>query len=93
MGYSSAESPNSFIERINFLFDIVSYSYKQQETYLRNALKRFIKSDYGVEHNLKDKVYFANGFELYQQTLDHRIFMMSLVKHEGIRQLLAFPAY
>ncbi len=90
---SSAHAPNSFIERMNYLFTVVIYDSEEQEVYLKHTLERFVKSPYGVEHNLKDKVYSVNGFELFKETLDHSFFLKTLGKHKGIKQLLAFPEY
>jgi len=91
--YPSSYAPNSFIERINRLFDFVTYDFEHEEVYLKHALERFVKSPYGIAHNLQDKVYFVKGFELFKETLDHSFFLKTLGKHEGIKKLLAFPEY
>jgi hypothetical protein len=93
ISYSSGEAPNSFIERVNHIIDRSTYDPENETPYLRLRLKRFLESDYGIEHHLKNKVYFTNGFELYKQTLEHLIFMKTLGDHEGIKKLLTFPEY
>ena len=89
--YSAAEAPNSFIGRVNFVIDILSGISEEKEFDLRNQLTEFVKSDYGVKHNLQNKIYFSHGAELFIKVLEHRHFMQTLATHEGIKQLLKFP--
>jgi hypothetical protein len=91
MGYSAAEAPNSFIDRVNFLIDTLVFSSEEDEFYLRTQLSEFLNSNYGIEHNIQNKIYFSNGYKLYTDALKHRHFMQTLATHEGIRELLKFP--